>query len=46
MRVCVFVVIVVTQAVERDLVDLEMTWLNVGNWSSRIDIEAEPYIAS
>jgi len=42
----VFVVIVVTQAVERDLVDLEMTWLYVGNMSRRIDIEAEPYIAS
>ena len=44
--VCIFVVIVMTQAVERHLVDLEMMWLYVGNMSRRIDTEAEPYIAS
>jgi len=42
---CRFVAIVVTQAVERDLVDLEMMWLYVGDISRRMDIEAEPYIA-
>lgn len=41
-----FGVIVMAQAVGRDLVDLERMCLYVGNMSRRIDIEAEPYIAS